>query len=623
MTYELNLLLIVVLLVAVAILFVIYFLSKRKNPTLSEKNQDDRKFDLATIMQHVKEQINYINNLNLYNLGLSEEEFLRQSRRSNELRDALKKCNTGDYNSKIYVKDFMVEVLFKDYGFTHENIEQVIPFNQPDKMTGQDVFETLMYLYRKKHKGLGLSTMLKEYKLLNPKEDGGYRITEDEIRLIYRKIVKILSLEDKVRILTQRVYEYYKGFGVIDELRDMKIDGVSGGVSGMPPRLDNLDDEQLLINGMVQQQFSSFNSVWFMFEGKTIHLPFLTFGTEAELRRVTQNVYKYNYPGQLSESRPYMVNEMADGSRVVVVRPKFAESWAFFIRKFDTATVDIHQLITHQNKELAINVMKYLIAGNRSTAVTGSQGSGKTTLLMALVQYIHKTLTLRIQETAFELNLRKLFPDRNILSFQETDTVSGQDGLDLQKKTDGSVNIIGEVATDPVAAWMIQSAQVASLFTLFSHHAKTLSDLVYALRNSLLKTGMFSNESVAEQQVVSVLEFDIHLRRDYDGTRYIERITECIPVDKSLDAATKENEYVQKLSKEEQFYHEATQFFRQSTQRRQFVQKNIVEYRSGSYVAVNPISKERQKEILNHLPESMRIEFNQFIETTTWEEEIA
>lgn len=87
---------------------------------------------------------------------------------------------------------------------------------------------------------------------------------------------------------------------------------------------------------------------------------------------------------------------------------------------------------------------------------------------------------------------------------------------------------MGEVATDPVAAWMIQMAQVASLFTLFTHHAKTTKDLVYSLRNSLLKCEMFNNEKIAEQQVVSVLDFDIHLARDYKGRRYIERITEII-----------------------------------------------------------------------------------------------
>ena len=87
------------------------------------------------------------------------------------------------------------------------------------------------------------------------------------------------------------------------------------------------------------------------------------------------------------------------------------------------------------------------------------------------------------------MHLRKVYPDRNILTFRETETVSGQEGLDVQKKTDGAVNILGEVATDPVAAWMIQMAQVASKFTMFTHHAKTFDNLILALRNSLLKVG--------------------------------------------------------------------------------------------------------------------------------------
>lgn len=41
---------------------------------------------------------------------------------------------------------------------------------------------------------------------------------------------------------------------------------------------------------------------------------------------------------------------------------------------------------------------------------------------------------------------------------------------------------------------MIQAAQVASKFTLFTHHAKTFPLLVQALRNSLLKLGMFNDE---------------------------------------------------------------------------------------------------------------------------------
>jgi AAA ATPase len=67
---------------------------------------------------------------------------------------------------------------------------------------------------------------------------------------------------------------------------------------------------------------------------------------------------------------------------------------------------------------------------------------GKTTMLMAMIESIYETMNLRIQETAFELHLRKIYPTRNILSFRETDTISGQEGLDVQKKTDGSVNIV-------------------------------------------------------------------------------------------------------------------------------------------------------------------------------------
>ena len=77
---------------------------------------------------------------------------------------------------------------------------------------------------------------------------------------------------------------------------------------------------------------------------------------------------------------------------------------------------------------------------------------------------------------------------------------------------------------------MIQSAQVASKFTLFTHHAKTFPDLVTALRNSMLRAGVFKNEKTAEEQVVQVLNFDIHLKKDFRGRRYIERVTECIPI---------------------------------------------------------------------------------------------
>ena len=494
-----NIFLILLIVVSALLLITIYLL-KNKKETIADTEIEMEKFSLDSLLQFVKDETNKATNVNPYNFGLSKEEFERQKRRTADLKDALKKCNTGDLNNKNYVKEFMFTLIDQQYGLDEKTIDYIIPFHQPNQMDTRTKFDTLLHVYEKEHKGKALDKLIQKYQLDRERkidgEIGNYCITAEDIEDIYLRELPQLDYEDKLWIIIQRLFAQFKGFGVVDQIRDLNIDGISGGVSGLPKRLENEDDEEMVMNQMISKS-NSFDSVWFMYRGKTVHLDFLSFESENELRRITQNIYKHNYPGQLSESHPYMINEMADGSRIVAVRPKFAESWAFFVRKFSNSSMSIEQLLPHKNSEFAIKMLEYLVRGQRISALTGAQGSGKTTLLVALIKYIHPSLTLRIQETAFELNLRKRYPKRNILTFQETDNVSGQEGLDLQKKTDGAVNIVGEVATDEVAAWMIQSAQVASLFTLFTHHAKTAANLVYALRNSLLKTGNFSNEKIA------------------------------------------------------------------------------------------------------------------------------
>ena len=235
-------------------------------------------------------------------------------------------------------------------------------------------------------------------------------------------------------------------------------------------------------------------------------------------------------------------------------------------------------------------------------------------MLMAMIENIYETMNLRITETAFELHLRKIYPTRNILSMRETETVSGQECLDVQKKTDGSVNIIGEVATDPVASWMIQSAQVASKFTLFTHHAKTFPDLVTALRNSMLRAGVFKDEKVAEEQVVQVLNFDIHLVKDFRGRRYIERITECIPVEQKNEYTFDHRKEKTLEGKFDKFMDNATYYFSKTTNRETYQYRNILEYHDGTYVLTNKISDHNIREMLNNMDDADAEEFAKFVE---------
>ena len=158
-------------------------------------------------------------------------------------------------------------------------------------------------------------------------------------------------------------------------------------------------------------------------------------------------------------------------------------------------------------------------------------------------------------------------------------------------------------------------AQVASKFTLFTHHAKTFPNLITALRNSLLKIGMFQSEDVAEVQVVSVINFDIHLKRGTDGTRYIERITECIPLEKKFTYNSDYKNYKDMDKKLDSFMDNAVEYFEHMTQTSNYTYKNIVEWHDGKYVFVNPISEENIKSMRDNMsPEDVK-SFDNFIDT--------
>jgi len=466
--------------------------------------------------------------------------------------------------------------------------------------------------------------MIKKYKLAELKYVEGetkpsYVITSQEIENIFEQENLQLNFTDKLSIVVQRIYQHYKGYSSIDEVRDMNIDGISGGVSGLPEsflsQVAQTSDADYLTQVSEHKVPRACDSIWIFFQGKSIRLAFLSFGTEAELKRVCQNIYKYNNPGQLSDTNGYKINEMKDGSRVVVVRPSFSETWAFFVRKFDVKRSTLEQWFKGEpGCEDSIELLKYLVKGARIISITGEQGCGKTTMLMGMIENIYETMNIRVQETAFELHLRKIYPTRNILTFRETDTISGQEGLDVQKKTDGSVNIIGEVATDPVASWMIQAAQVASKFTLFTHHAKTFPNLVTALRNSMLRTGVFKNEKTAEEQVVQVLNFDIHLKKDFRGKRYVERITECIPIEDKNEYTFDHRKEKTLEGKFDKFFDNATHYFEKVTDKQLYTYRNILEYVDGEYLITNPITDENLRGMRENMDDSDLEQFDNFVE---------
>ena len=376
----------ILLVLGIAIFAVYYFLKKKKTEQVEETiNVDDKTYTLDVMKAFIKKRLDEITKVNLYDIGLSEEELKRRKNKKYELKKALKGCTYGDVNDKKYVKELIYDLLAQEYGVDETNISKAIPFDIPSLLTAQDKFDILIYVFKKEFGYEALSEMIKKYNLdvlkyVEGEAKPSYVITEQEINDIYEKENITLSFSDKLSIVVQRIYQHYKGYSSIDEIRDMNIDGVSGGVSGLP---ESFLSQVAQTDGDYLSQIAEHkvpracDSIWIMFRGKSIRLAFLSFGTEAELKRVCQNIYKYNNPGQLSDTNGYKINEMKDGSRVVVVRPSMSETWAFFVRKFDVKRAALEQIVHGPGKEEAIDLLKYLVKGARIISLTGEQGCRK------------------------------------------------------------------------------------------------------------------------------------------------------------------------------------------------------------------------------------------------------
>ncbi|MNN58733.1 hypothetical protein D3C81_1737970 [compost metagenome] len=81
-----------------------------------------------------------------------------------------------------------------------------------------------------------------------------------------------------------------------------------------------------------------------------------------------------------------------------------------------------------------------------------------------------------------------------------------------------------------------------------------------------------------------MIDFDVHLRRDIHGNRYIERITECCRIDDPTNTRSKYEENV------------------------------IIEYQAGKYVSANPISSTSVNEMTNEMIPEDSEKFRKFLE---------
>lgn len=528
------------------------------------------------------------------------------------IADAIDQCIYGVEKAKNVVLAQIRYILERELE-NEQDCYEVIDFSDLLYLEPNVQWEVLIYLVKKKDRQSPMGYINSKYHLSEEKEIKN-EFYPDQVHkrclFDYQMLTEVLEKEidhaltypEMLDILTILVYQKRFGFGVVDTLRGLDVDGFNFGTSG---------SVRYVIEGKFDIPYRTTNSIWVQLNAKWIHFSFLDFYKEEEMKRVVNQLVAWGTTAPMTEKTPYKVNDGYDGARITAIRPPAGECWALFCRKFSSGLYVKEKLLNKpvvHNWELPSELMKWLMKAEQTTAFTGQQNTGKTSMMKAAMADV-AMVNIRILEMSFELAIRELYPWKNVITVKPTDYVSAANLQDLLKKTDGYLSMVGEVAEDIVAARMIQFCLIASAFTIFSHHAKTDEDLINGLANSLVACGEYENHDVAMSTVLDAIKNNVHL--DFvKGERVVAFISEIVKLDEiSPYPDLKKSGSVQEAI--DQMTMLQKEYYTRSTDRVRFKSRHIIEFNSDTmtYEAKEGYSPEALRRICNKLKGQDRKDF--------------
>ncbi len=460
-------------------------------------------------------------------LRKNQEEYRRMISKS------IRTCCTGNDGARETVKEMIQEYLLEEQKLDQQGLRQLVPFDHPEEMTPWQQMETMIYCLDRQKKNYGFALLCETYhwgKRTGKEEYPGFVVTEQTVRQTYAAMAPELTFQDELAIVAQLLFAGTAGLGVIDTLNHQKgyIEEIQLGMSGRPEQRYDYREE---LETQKNRVLFSRDGVHILVHGSTVWLQFLSFGTEEELQRVLRNLIKDSQSGELTKNHPMIVVDTVDGRRVSVSRPPMTDAWVGLIRKFDTVQeVSLEKLYQGcPEEELLCGLLRWLVKSGRNIAITGEMASGKTTLFRACLAEARKELNIRVIEAdSFELNVRGFLPEANSMTMRVTEQTPAEEVLAFARKTTGQIFAVGEINSAAVAAMAMDLSKIASQL-FFSAHYVTTEHMIADFVNAKLCIGGYSEEVLAEMDVVRCLGFDIHLKAR-QGRRYVQCITEVLPV---------------------------------------------------------------------------------------------
>jgi len=111
----------------------------------------------------------------------------------------------------------------------------------------------------------------------------------------------------------------------------------------------------------------------------------------------------------------------------------------------------------------------------------------------------------------FETFIRNLFPEKNIIEYRKTDSITEEQAYEVSLKSSGKITIFTEIRENMMIEKFLNSGRRGSKMALTSMHHNDAHRVVYELAKGLMKEGLHQRISDAVEDVLEVLKIVIEV----------------------------------------------------------------------------------------------------------------
>jgi len=261
--------------------------------------------------------------------------------------------------------------------------------------------------------------------------------------------------------------------------------------------------------------------------GKSRRSPY-SFRSVEEVERLQQNLVLYNRDAINTRKRWAEVS-LPDGSRVTMTGFGYTREPTITIRFFPLSEATLDSLVGEPYDTLdseTARLLKAIVAARLNLVVIGATNTGKSHLLKALISVIPDDQRIVTIEQRCELQLSKVYPDKNIVEFEAPDDDplhNGEQAFRLALRQSPERIILAEIR-DQEANLYVRACTRGHMGSMTTAHVNTLEDVPDAITDMCMldKRGMDPNR-LRRRIARFVAQIGIEMR-NIGGKRKIMRI---------------------------------------------------------------------------------------------------